>query len=139
MHDPTLDAVIATSPARSTGRVVHVFQLDAPVQPEPEDLAVISDGIETTVVTSSATRVATARSRNQSIEGPFSVIRLEISLSFGAPGFIAAATTACAGAGINAFMLSTFSFDYLLVPTSDEPAALTALSKAGFPIAPPQE
>lgn len=68
------------------------------------------------------------------IEGPFTVIRLEISLSFGAPGFIAAATTACAGAAINAFMLSTFSYDYLLVPAEDETAALAALSGAGFPV-----
>ncbi|HYI33645.1 MAG TPA: ACT domain-containing protein [Glaciibacter sp.] len=136
MSEPTLQTVISTSPARATGRIVHVFQLDRPDEPSAEDLAVIQDGIETTIVTSSASRLATARSRNQVIEGPFTVIRLEISLSFGAPGFIAAATAACAGVGINAFMLSTFSYDYLLVPADDEAAALRALSNAGFPTAP---
>jgi hypothetical protein len=136
MSEPTLQAVISTSPARATGRIVHVFQIDGPVEPAAEDLAVIHDGIETTIVTSSAIRLAAARTKQQLIEGPFTVIRLEISLSFGAPGFIAAATSACAEAGINAFMLSTYSFDYLLVPAEDEVAALDALSHAGFPTAP---
>lgn len=136
MSEPTLEAVISTSPARAIGRSVYVFQLDGPVELTDDDLAVIHDGIETTIVTSSAQRLAVARTEQRGIEGPFAVIRLEISLSFGAPGFIAAATTACAQSGINAFMLSTFSYDYLLVPANDEVAALDALSRAGFPTAP---
>lgn len=135
MSEPSLQAVISTSPVRVTGDIVHVFRLEGPVKPAAGDLAVIQDGIETTIVTSSSRRLAAARAKGQDVEGPFTVIRLEISLSFGAPGFIAAATTACAQSGINAFMLSTFSFDYLLVPAEDESAALAALAGAGFPVA----
>ena len=65
------------------------------------------------------------------------MIRLEISLSFQAPGFIAAATGACAAVGINVFVLSTFSYDYLLVPIADREATLTALRTRGFPVAGP--
>ncbi len=137
MSEPTLQAVISTSPVRVTGDIVYVFLLDGPVKPDAGDLAIIQDGIETTIVTSSSSRLAAARTKAQDIEGPFTVIRLEISLSFGAPGFIAAATTACAKAGINAFMLSTFSFDYLLVPAEDQSAAVAALAGAGFPVASP--
>lgn len=52
---------------------------------------------------------------------------------FGAPGFVARATTACAEAGVNVFVLSTYSFDYVLVPEPDRQAALDALTRAGFP------
>ena len=50
-------------------------------------------------------------------------------------GFIAAATGACAACGINVFVLSTFSYDYLLVAVADRDATLTALAGRGFPIA----
>ena len=136
MPEPSLQSVISTSPARVTGDIVYVFQLDGPVRLSSVDLAVIHDGIETTIVTSSARRLRAARRKHKVIEGPFTVIRLEISLSFGAPGFLAAATTACAQAGVNAFLLSTFSYDYLLVPAEDEAGALTALHDAGFPVVP---
>lgn len=131
---PTLQDVVATSPARVTGRGVHVFPVTGPAALEEGDLAMIRDDVEVTMVTSSVGRLEEARSHGRAVEGPFSVIRLEISLSFGAPGFIATATTACSDAGINVFLLSTFSFDYLLVPAADEAAALRALGAAGFPV-----
>jgi hypothetical protein len=125
--------VIATSPVVSTGQVVYVFPADAPEPLGPGDLAVVQDGIEVTMVTSSLERIEAARVAGRGIEGPFAVIRLEISLSFGAPGFVARATSACAEAGVNVFVLSTYSFDYVLVPESDRDTALDAMARAGFP------
>jgi hypothetical protein len=131
--EPTLATVIASSPAVPTGDTVYVFRGRNPEALGPGDLAIIQDVTEVTVVTSSPTRIAAAQARQEGIEGPFAVIRLEISQSFGAPGFVARATGACAEAGINVFVLSTYSYDYVLVPQPDLPGALAALGSAGFP------
>lgn len=131
-----LDAVIASSPAVPTRQVVHVFTLDAPDVLGPDDLAMVRDSTETTVVTASRSRLERARRGGRAIEGPFAVIRLEISLSFQAPGFVAAATTACAAGGINVVVLSTYSYDYLLVPEPDLAAAVARLAARGFPTPP---
>ena len=136
VRDDSLDAVIASSPAVPTGQVVHVFTLDGPDELGPDDLALVRDSTETTVVTASEARLERARRGGQTIEGPFAVIRLEISLSFQAPGFVAAATSACAVAGINVFVLSTYSYDYLLVPEPDLAAAVARLAARGFPTPP---
>lgn len=128
---PTLAEVVATSPVVALDAPLFYVRSRHPVT-DAEHLAVISDGIETTIVTSDVPTIAAHGPAD--LEGPFSGFRLQISLSFGAPGFIAAATTACAEAGLNVCVLSTFSFDYLLVPENDEQAALTALAGAGFPI-----
>ncbi len=133
MSEPTLESVIASSPVVSTGQVVYVFPADAPEPLGPGDLAVVQDGMEVTIVTSSPERMEAARIGGRGIQGPFAVIRLEISLSFGAPGFVARATSACAEAGVNVFVLSTYSFDYVLVPESDLETALGALTRTGFP------
>lgn len=135
-EEPSLASVIAASPAVPTGQLVHVVVgLDTTTALEPGDLAIMQDATEVTVVTSSSERLAAARARGAGIEGPFAVIRLEISLSFAAPGFVAAATTACATAGVNVFVLSTYSYDYVLVPEPDLPVAMGALADAGFPTA----
>jgi hypothetical protein len=132
-REPALSSVISSSPAVPTGESVYVFPVPTLESMGPGDLAMIQDATEVTIVTSSPTRIAAARARQEGIEGPFAVIRLEISQSFGAPGFVAHATGACARAGINVFVLSTYSFDYVLVPEPDLPGALSALAAAGFP------
>jgi hypothetical protein len=129
---PTLTEVISTSPVVALDTPLYYVRSRHPLTASANHLAVISDGIETTIVTSDVPTIAAHGPAD--LEGPFSGFRLQISLSFGAPGFIAAATTACAEAGLNVCVLSTFSFDYLLVPEHDEQAALTALAGAGFPI-----
>jgi hypothetical protein len=132
--EPTLAEVISTSPVLLLGAPFYFVRSTTPVAVSPKHLAVISDGVETTIVTSDEQTVAAHAPAE--LEGPFSGFRLQISLSFGAPGFIAAAASACAEAGINVCVLSTFSFDYLLVPAKDERAALAALGRAGFPMDP---
>ena len=127
-----LTEVIATSPMRLMASPYWVLRTKE-VTPSRAHLAVVDDGVETTVVTSD--QVMAERLPTSEVEGPFACFRLEISLSFGAPGFIAAATSACATRGLNVFVISTFSFDYLLVPLFDQGAALDALAHAGFPIA----
>jgi hypothetical protein len=129
---PTLADVIATSPVVALDAPLYYVRSRHPLTTSSNHLAVISDGIETTIVTADVPTIADHGPAD--LEGPFTGFRLEISLSFGAPGFIAAATRACAEAGLNVCVLSTFSFDYLLVPEEDEQAALAALAGAGFPI-----
>ena len=112
----------------------YVIRVEAGASLGDGDLAILHDDTDTTLVTTAADRHATAERAGQPFEGPFTVIRLEISLSFQAPGFIAAATGACATAGINVFVLSTFSYDYLLVPVADTAATRAALHARGFPV-----
>ena len=129
--DP-LSSVIATSPVRPLATPYWWVRTGQPTL-SPDHLSVITDGIETTIVTSDRSLVEQLPSAE--VEGPFAGFRLEISLSFGAPGFIAAATSACANRGLNVCVISTFSFDYLFVPLADREAALATLADAGFPIA----
>lgn len=132
-----LDAIIAASPVRVLPELVRVIRQDhdAEVRMGSGDLCVVRDDVETTLVTSSADRLAAARADGRPDEGPFAVLRLEISVPFEGPGFIAAATAACAAVGINTYVISTFSFDYVLVAATDREAALVALTARGFPIA----
>lgn len=127
--------VIATSPARSLGLEVHVLHYDRAPKTIDGDFAVIWDGIEATVVSSAPARILEAQRTDRGMEGPFAAIRLEISESFGADGFIATATTACAAAGVGVYVLSTFSFDYVFVAPERLDDALDALAGAGFPVA----
>lgn len=127
-----LGNVIATSPVRLMASPYWVVRTKEATLSRAH-LAVINDGVETTVVTSDEDMAE--RLETSEMEGPFACFRLEVSLSFGAPGFIAAATSACATRGLNVFVISTFSFDYLLVPLFDQVAAFDALVHAGFPIA----
>ena len=135
--DDELESVIADSPARVLSDPAYVIRVDPGAQLAAGDLALLQDETDTTLVTAAPGPLAAARAQGQPLEGPFTVIRLEISLSFQAPGFIAAATGACAARGINVFVLSTFSYDYLLVPVADREATLTVLRTRGFPVAGP--
>lgn len=129
-----LETVIGDSPARVLPESAYVIRVEAGASLGDGDLAILHDDTDTTLITTAADRRATAERAGQPFEGPFTVIRLEISLSFQAPGFIAAATGACAAAGINVFVLSTFSYDYLLVPVADTAATRAALHSRGFPV-----
>ena len=95
-----LETVIGDSPARVLPESAHVIRVEAGASLGDGDLAILHDDTDTTLVTTAADRRATAERAGQPFEGPFTVIRLEISRSFQAPGFIAAATGACATAGI---------------------------------------
>jgi hypothetical protein len=129
-----LETVIGDSPARVLPEPAYVIRAEAGASLADGDLAILHDDTDTTLVTMAADRRATAERAEQPFEGPFAVIRLEISLSFQAPSFIAAATGACAAAGVNVFVLSTFSYDYLLVPAVDRAATMAALRARGFPV-----
>jgi hypothetical protein len=125
----TLDEVIGASPVRALDEEYYVAKVGQP--PEANYFAAISDGTETTVIAS-----ADHGSLTDSLEreGPFRALRLEVAVPFGAPGFVAAATTALAQAGVNVFLISTFSFDYVFVKAVDLDAALSALAARGFPL-----
>ena len=117
------------------GLEVHVLHYDRAPKTIDGDFAVIWDGIEATVVSSAPARILEGQRTDRGMEGPFAAIRLEISESFGADGFIATATGACAAAGVGVYLLSTFSFDYVFVAPERLDVALDALAGAGFPVA----
>jgi hypothetical protein len=127
----TLDEVIEASPVAILDDEYHVSRVDH-FPPDGDCFAAISDGTEITLIASSGHPAIAASSER---EGPFRALRLEVAVPFGAPGFVAAATTALAQAGVNVFLISTFSFDYVLVKAHDVDAALGALGDRGFPIA----
>ncbi|MEO8261259.1 MAG: ACT domain-containing protein [Pseudolysinimonas sp.] len=123
-----------TSPAQDIGVEVYLMRYDRAPKTIDGDFAVIFDGREATVVSSAPARILEAQRTDRGIEGPFAAIRLEIRDSVGAGGFIAAATGACADAGIGAYLLSTFSYDYLFVAPQRLGDALTALAGASLPV-----
>jgi hypothetical protein len=64
--------------------------------------------------------------------GPFSLLQVHIATPFQAPGFLAHIAAALAARTISILIISTFSFDYILVAKTDETAATKALASAGF-------
>ncbi|HTQ69652.1 MAG TPA: ACT domain-containing protein [Solirubrobacteraceae bacterium] len=126
----TLEEVIAASPARLLDDTFFVLRTDRG-QHEVGCFAVVADGHEVTLIVSQR---QDANMSGADREGPFLAIRLEIATPFGAPGFIAAATGALADSGLNAFVISTFSYDYIFIRVTDRDAALSALSGRGFPV-----
>lgn len=66
--------------------------------------------------------------------GPFSLLRFKVALPFQAPGFLATITAALAAENLSVLVLSTFSFDYVLVSAKEQSAAVTTLRAAGFPL-----
>ena len=127
----TLEEVIQASPVRVLEGSYSVLRVST-IPSTVNYFAAVSDGSEVTIVVP-ADDAATLDASNA--EGPFRMLRLEIAAPFAAPGFIAAATTALAQAGVNVYVLSTFSFDYVLVKAHDLKAAVTALGARRFPIA----
>lgn len=64
--------------------------------------------------------------------GPLRAIRLKVSLPFAAPGFLAAACTSIASTGASVLVISTFSYDYLFVKSSEIDEVIGALRNRGF-------
>jgi hypothetical protein len=134
----TLEVVITSSPARiMPGRWYVVRVTDGVLTLGEHDLALSRDATEVTLVTSDEERVEAARRRGTPPVGPFALLRFEIIVPFQAPGFIAAAATANADAGVNIYVISTFSYDYVLVADDDVSTATAALRRRGFPVLEP--
>jgi hypothetical protein len=65
------------------------------------------------------------------VEGGWRALKLRGPIPFGEVGVLAGLSGALAQAGLSVFALSTYDTDYLLVRTSELPAAVEALRQAG--------
>lgn len=129
--EQTLEQVLAASPARLLpGRyaIARVADGFAP----PSAFAAMRDEIETTAIVEERDLPAIDA---LAAEKWFRAIALHVATPFEAPGFIAAATSALAAAGINVYVVSTFSLDYVFVREEDAERSLLALAARGFPMA----
>jgi uncharacterized protein len=68
-----------------------------------------------------------------SSEGPFALLQFRLASPFGEPGFIGHIGQALGDANISVLVVSTFTYDYALVPDADVENADRALQAAGFP------
>jgi hypothetical protein len=124
-----IDSVITSSPvAVHEGRFV-IARCDTP--PPGTHFALTTDRNETTVV--AAESEAGGLKARERREG-YRLIEIRVSVAFEAVGFLARLTTAVAAAGVDVYVVSTWSCDYLLVAEPDLPAAVTALRGLGMPL-----
>ncbi len=92
--------------------------------------AVMQDELETTVVTEKK-NAARLRFKEKN-KDEWKLIRLNVSIPFYCPGFLATASAAIADQGMNVLIVSTYSKDYLLVRADLTGKARKALLGAGF-------
>lgn len=71
----------------------------------------------------------------EEIQRWFKIIQVAVSVPFFAVGFLATITQAIAERRINVLVISTFSYDYLLIRENDASSAIETLDGIGFPIA----
>lgn len=125
-----LQRVIATSPVRVLPGRFAVVECGA----TPDValcFAVMNDGDEVTAIIEETHLVSIAQ---RGCQKWFRILQLNVSAPFEAPGFLATAASAIAALGVNVFMVSTFSRDYILVRSDDLEQSLSGLQTAGFPI-----
>ncbi|HKO43733.1 MAG TPA: ACT domain-containing protein [Pyrinomonadaceae bacterium] len=91
--------------------------------------AVCQDSTETTVITEER---HLPQIEAIAIELWFRLIEIRVSQPFNAPGFLSAVSTAIAAAGVNVFIVSTFSKDYVLLREDDLDLGIQALKGVGF-------
>lgn len=91
--------------------------------------AICQDETETTVITAEE---FLSEIEPIAMETWFKLIEIRVSQPFGAPGFLATASTAIARFGVNVFIVSTFSKDYILLRENDLGLGLRALDALGF-------
>jgi hypothetical protein len=96
---------------------------------DPDVFAVFREAAETTVV-AKVSRVSSIQPLRT--EGPFTLIEFQMPTPFQAPGFLARICGLLAARRINVLVYSTYSRDYVLVPTSDLADSLEALRRGGF-------
>jgi hypothetical protein len=96
-----------------------------------QTFAVIKDDTETTVL-SEPSGFPPDMDITQAV-GPYTAIRLRPSAPFLVIGFLAYATNLLAGAECNILVVSTYSYDYLLVKKDQVERAAEALTAGGFP------
>lgn len=130
-----LEHTIAASPMDAIRGPFYVLKLAADTKGPADSVCLFWDKSETTAIIAQR-RGEGAPEVGGSVlarEGPFSILRLRVAQPFVARGFLAAATSALADEAINVYLLSTFSFDFVLVRAELLDRSVVALSARGFP------
>ena len=128
-----LEDVIRSSPIEVSRERYAVVRLAQPV-PLGDHFLVCRDADEATLIAREA-RVPWEAAL--ATETWFRLLAIRMSTPFATPGFLARVTATLAQAGINVYVVSTFSKDYVLLKEEDVEEGLAALAAIGFPIAPP--
>ena len=127
----TLDEVIRTSSI-----LVHSDKyalVEAHDVTDREDhFAVIRETHGVTVITNEA---RLAQLTYHAVEKWFRLFEIRISVTFGAPGFLARIAAALAAAGIVVLIVSSYGRDYLLLKDDDVAGGIEALKQLGFSFA----
>lgn len=122
----TLRSTLERSPARLLPGSFWYSQMPSGSAAPKAVLALIDDGVEVTLI--AETRI------DHVSRGPFSLIRLEVAVPFESPGFLASIAGALASAEMSVLIVSTFSFDYLLVKEGSREEVLDLLTELGMPV-----
>lgn len=123
-----LSDVLRNSPAHVMPGEYWYYKSPAGSEPPTAKcLALIIDEVETTIVTTAVLDLPERR-------GPFCLVRLEVVVPFNSPGFLAAVSSVLAHKSINVLLLSTFTYDYLLIRKTDRQLAIAALKDLGLPV-----
>ncbi len=128
MLPPSLTEVIHNSPAVLLPERYAV----AKVNDVPEGVPffiVTRDSDEITVI---ATEEQLERLCCVSVEKWFRLVEFKVSVPFEAPGFLAAIAHIAADVGINVYIVSTYSKDYVLIREHEIDAAVAAFKSIGF-------
>ncbi len=126
-----LRQVIATSPICDIPGEHYVVRLN-PDDTAPNDcFCVTQDADEITVI---CREDQVPRFDQCEREGPFAILQCRIVVPFQAPGFLAKIASVLSAEAVSVFIVSTYSFDYVLVAAAERSKAIGLLRAAGFPI-----
>ena len=97
----------------------------------PECFLVVKDGNEITLVVDESQLQQIKYSKSQKW---FNIVQLAVAIPFFAVGFLAKVTASIAEKGINVLVVSSYSYDYLLIREDDLGSVMNALISIGFPL-----
>ncbi len=126
----SLEEVIRTSPVEVLPGRYAVVRLADPV-PLDHHFLVCRDGDETTLI---APESQVPWGDVLAAETWFRLLAIRVSTPFAAPGFLARVTGAIAAHGLNVFVVSTFSKDYILLKEEDLDGGIAAMTGLGFEV-----
>ena len=121
-----LTSTLRRSPAFLVQGDYWYSQLAAGEVVQQKQFVTISDDVETTVVGRAPV--------SDQARGPFALVRLKVAVPFESPGFLAAVASSLSARGMNVLLISTFTYDYLLIRKHEREHALAALETLGLPI-----
>ena len=127
--DKKLDNIIKQSPIKVLDGRFAVVQMAKKNRAKDFFAMMVDDEEKTLVIEEHALK------KNRKItgrQGWYKLVQVQVSVPFFAVGFLAAITNAIAKKGINVLVISTFSFDYLLIAEEDILAAVASLQEIGF-------